>query len=135
MKGKDKNEKIKLERNILGVAELSRNGKAVDIDSALCYPFSVYPPSLCTGDGERRKTTKSALLPLLGDMTPEYVTDTTHCNVYMVDLAAFVICKVFQCKKVLDLPTLLWKNKPAQCKKLYVMEDSSQCAKGRPKNV
>ena len=126
VQAKDKTESIKVERNILAVlvAESNRNGKAVDLDSVLCYPLSVFPPSLCTGDGERRKTTKSALLPLLGDMTPDDVAETSNCNVYMEDLAAFVRNTIPQCKKVRDLSTLLWKSKPTHCKKFYVMEDS-----------
>ena len=124
--GKNKKESLQIERNILAVlvAESSLNGKAVDLDRALSYPLSVFPPSYCTGDGERRKTTKSSLLPLLGDMTPDDVDDPATCEVYMEDLAAFVRSTVSQCKTIRDLSMFLWRSKPSHCHRFYVMEDS-----------
>ena len=127
VKGKNKTESVKVERDILGIllTESSKNGCPVDINSALCYPLSPVPPAFCTADGGRRKTTKSDLLAVLGDMAVDE-NDPIECKVYMEDLAAFVRSSVSQCTTIRDMSTLLYKSKPSSCSRFYVMEDSYQ---------
>ena len=124
---KSKAKNLKIERDILGLllAESSKSGFPVDINGALCYPLNPVPPSLCTADGVRRKTPKSDLMAVLGDMTVDDDSDPgTDSDVYMEDLAAMVRSSVTQCSTIRDLSVLLCKSKPSNCKRFYVMVDS-----------
>ena len=115
---------IKIERDILAIllAESSKNGRPVDINSALWYPLSPAPPAFCTGDGGRRKCTKSDVFVILGDMVVD--GNEVQYGVYMEDLAAFVRSLASKCSTLRDLSVLLYKSKPATCKRFYVMQDS-----------
>ena len=78
-----KDQAVKVERDILGIllAESTKNGRPVDIDHALQYPLSPVPPSLCTADGGRRKSSKSDMLDVLGDMSVE--EDDIHVRIFI----------------------------------------------------
>ena len=84
--------------------EADKSGSAIDMDSLLEYPLSQVSAPLCTADGARRKTKKSDLLAVIGDME---VTDEDEvysmCDVYMEDFAAFVRCVASHCSTIRDI--------------------------------
>ena len=120
-------EEVRIERDILGtlLAVGAQEGKAVSIDKALEYPLHQVCPSLSTGDGKRRKTTKSTLFTAVEDME-EVDVDTAQdiCKTYMVDLAAYVRSVVKQCKTVRDLAVKLMNSIPPSYQTVYVVCDT-----------
>ena len=120
---------VTVHRDVLGslLAISHKDKKLVDINKALgSFPCSSVSAPLSTCDGEIRKTNKSALYKCALSELDEIQHDDipAECDVYLLDLAAYVRTVVSLCKSVRDIADHLLKSIPAQYKTVCIVADN-----------
>ena len=130
LKVKDASSKseITVHRDVLGtlLAISNKCKKTVDIDKALKYPLSPVSAPLATCDGSIRKNAKSALLKSALSSLEEIDDNAipSECDVYMIDLVAYVRTAIARCRTIRDIATELMKSIPHQFTTTYVLADN-----------
>ena len=111
------NSEVTVHRDVLGtlLAISNKENKLVDINKALGpFPCSTVCAPLSTNDGANRKTSKSAMYKCaLDDLQQIHPDDIPpDCDVYLIDLSAYVRTIVSLCRTVRDLATHLLRSIP-----------------------
>ena len=89
-KGKTKD--VAVQRDILGLLILVKEGAVVYLDKALSYALSPVPLALGTSDGIRRKTCKSKLMYAAFSSVVTDNVNTDHATRLGIDLIATIRC-------------------------------------------
>ena len=118
---------IEVNRNILGklLYISANNDKPIDFETALKYPLSPIPLSICNADGSKRGTVESKLKKLiLRHALIDEVQEQTNMNSYIIDMIACL-------RTMTEIPTtfehLAWKlikQIPTGYKRIDIVADT-----------
>ena len=123
---KGKTIEVKVQRDILGflLAKSQELSATIQMEECLKYPLCAVELSIAHGDGRKRKTNKSALLPYI---PPPETTSSSNIEaekVYILDLAAIVRSTVKVPDTFEELAIQIWKEISEKYKYIYVACDT-----------